>query len=832
VLLNGRRVASYGLADDGQKVFVDLNLIPLEAVDRVEILKDGASAIYGSDAIAGVVNVILRKEFNGTVAKVTAGQSGYGDGREARVALTSGFGSLDKDRYNIFFNIEASKRNEIWHRDRADRGAVGRADLRDLGFSAQENLGGTGAILGNNQAGSAINGNVRNPDGSLEYFNRGNLDPATGFTRAFAGAACSNFTSHPQGDPGGGCLIDAEQVYGQVRPSQQSLNLFGRGTLQLSPNHQAYAELNLYRTETDSSSTPSGVSGSASVPGLTVNNADVSLGADHPDNPYFGTRARLRYLAADVGPRTSHIDTRFARALGGVKGNVFDWDYDVAALYSESKTATTRGGYLRRNVAFALLDPSAANIQAAQAGSAAYAALPAGTVWRIGENAGLNSREMYAALSPDLFADSKTKTYQLDLRAARDFGQLPGGPLGVAVGLDLRHESVRLDPVTGTDTADVIGLGFSAYSGYRRLYAVFGELLAPLSKTLELSAALRADHYTTVGGSVTPKLAFKWTPSRQWALRGSFAEGFRAPSVAESGDGGLSAFTRARDPVRCDAGVASACSPATIAIVTAPNPALESETSRSYTLGMILEPRVNTNVSFDLWQISRKNEINQETADSVIAAGRVIRDPSTSTGPGDPGAIVTVLSSYVNSASTLARGLDVDARQRFDLGGYGKLTLNATWTHLFTLKRTEQDGSSVDFAGSHGNCDVTNCMGTPADRINLGADWELGPWRVATIVNHRASITSRAFKDAPDCETHFADGRDAPEGCKVKSFTTVDLNLRWQATKQLQLFGSVQNLFDAKPPLDVLTYGAVSYNPLDYSGAVGRFFNVGAKYSF
>ncbi len=831
VLLNGRRVASYGLADDGQKVFVDLNLIPLEAVERVEILKDGASAIYGSDAIAGVVNVILRKEFRGTTLKASGGQSGYGDGKEARAALTTGFGSLDKDRYNLFFNVEASKRAAILNKDRDDRGAVGRSDLRDLGFSAQEGLGGTGAIVDNNLAGSAVNGNVRNPD-TLDYFNRGNLDPATGFTQPFAGAACGNFTSHPQGDPLGGCLIDAEQVYGQIRPKQQSLNLFGRGTLQLSPNMQAFAELNLYRSEADSALAPSGVSGSSSVPGLTVNNTDVSLGANHPDNPYLGTRARLRYLAADVGPRATHNDTRFVRALAGVKGSAFEWDYDMAALFSQSKTETQRSGYLRRNVAFALLDPTAANIAAAQASSAAYAALPPGTVWRIAENAGLNSRELYAALSPDLFADAKTKTYQLDLRASRDFGELPGGPLGVAVGLDVRHESVQLDPVTGTDKADVIGLGFSAYSGYRRLYAVFGEVLAPLSKTFELSAALRADEYTTVGGSITPKLAFKWTPNRTWALRGSFAEGFRAPSVAESGDGGLSAFTRVRDPVRCDAGVQSACAPATLAIVTSPNPALEPETSRSTTLGMIFEPLVNTNVSIDVWQIKRKNEINQETADAVVAAGRVIRDPSTSTGPNDPGAIITILSSYVNSASTLVRGLDLDARQRFNLGDYGKVTLDAKWTHLFTFKRTEQDGSSVDFAGSHGNCDVTNCMGTPADRINLGADWELGAWRVATIVNHRASITSKASKQATECETHFANGEDAPKGCKVKAFTTVDLNLRWRPMRQLELFGSIQNLFDTKPPLDVLTYGAVSYNPLDYSGAIGRFFTVGAKYSF
>ena len=106
VLLNGRRVAPYGLADDGQKVFADLNIIPLEAVERVEILKDGASAIYGSDAIAGVVNVILRRDYQGTAIKGNYGKTKDWDGRDAHAAITHGFGDIDRDRYNVLLNLE------------------------------------------------------------------------------------------------------------------------------------------------------------------------------------------------------------------------------------------------------------------------------------------------------------------------------------------------------------------------------------------------------------------------------------------------------------------------------------------------------------------------------------------------------------------------------------------------------------------------------------------------------------------------------------------------------------------------------------------------------
>lgn len=832
VLVNGRRVAPYGLADDGQKVFSDLNMIPMEAVDRIEILKDGASSIYGSDAIAGVVNVILRKDFSGTVVKVSGGASRFGDGTDARATITHGFGDIDSDKYNVLLNLEAGKTGEIWNRDRAGRGAVGRADLRDLGFSAQEALGGTGAITSNNAAGSAINGNVRNP-ATNNYYNRGNL-AGVGFTRTFPGAACANFTNQPQGDPGGGCVIDAYQRFTQVQPSQSTVNFFGRGTRQISADMQAYTELNLYSSESKSSTIPSGVSSSVGYPGGPVSNAAVALGAAHPDNPYFGTAARLRYLANDVGPRVSDVKSDFTRVVAGVKGTFNEWDYDTALLYSQNKVSNNRTGYLQRDVAFALLNPTAANVAAAKANSAAYAALPAGSFWRLAENAGLNSAALYAALSPIISNDALSKTTQLDFKASREIGQLAGGAVGLAVGAELRSESIQLDPTTGTERGNVIGLGYSAYRGDRKVSAVYAEVIAPVTKTLELSAAVRADHYSDVGNSVTPKVGAKWTPIKELAFRSTYAEGFRAPSAAENGVGGLAAFSSASDPLRCALGVAVGCNPAQVAVITSPNPALQPEKSNSFNVGMVWDPAPRTSFSMDVWQIKRTNEINQEQTAVSIAAGRVARDPSTATAiAGDPGAITAVLANYVNSASTKVQGVDFDFRQGFDLGGNGKLTMDAKWTHMFKWLREEKDGTKYDYAGTHGNCDATNCMGTPADRVNLGATWEQGAWRVSTAVNYRASIENKLFKDDPDgCASHYANGSDAPGDCKIGSFTTVDVSFRWMANQKMEVFGSIQNLMDKIPPLDPLTYGAVSYNPLDYSGAVGRKFNIGMKYKF
>jgi iron complex outermembrane receptor protein len=840
VLVNGRRIAPYGLADDGQKVFSDLNMIPLEAVERVEILKDGASSIYGSDAIAGVVNVILRKDFSGVLAKLSHGQSRYGDGAETRATITAGFGDAEGDRYKLLLNLEAGKKDAIWNRDRAGRAQVGRQDLRDLGFDATTltgggaGMGGTGAIITNNSAGSSVNGNVRNP-ATLDYYARGNL-AGVGFTRTFPGAACSYFTPHRQGDPGGGCLTDAAQEYGQIQPAQKSLNLFERGTLQFSADLQAYAELNLYRDQSEAMTTPSGISGSVGYPGGPVSNAAVALGAAHPDNPYFGTAARLRYIAADVGPRVSHVDSTFTRLVAGLKGHALNWDFDTAVLYSQNKVSNERSGYLQRDVTFSLLNPAdAATVASATASSAAYAALPVGSVWRIAENAGLNSAALYAALSPKIANDALSKTGQVDFKASRELMPLPGGPMGLALGAELRRESIRLDPTSGTERGNVIGLGYSAYSGSRDVTAAYAEVLAPVLKPLELSAALRVDHYSDVGNSVTPKLGAKWTPGADLALRGTYAEGFRAPSSAENGAGGLAAFAPAVDPVRCALGVPGTCTAGQVAIITSPNAELKPEKSKSFTLGIVWAPAPRTSLAVDLWQIVRRNEINQEQTAAAVAAGHLVRDPSTASNiPGDPGQITAVLANYVNSAQTTVSGVDLDASHGFALGaGLGKLTLDAKWTHLFKWLRKEQDGSEFDYAGTHGNCDVTNCIGTPADRVNLGAAWELGAWKVAANLSHRAGLSNKLFKDDPaGCASTFANGSDAPGGCKIAAFTSVDLTGRWRANDKLEVFGSVLNLFDKVPPLDPLSYGSTSYNPLDYSGAVGRFYSLGLKYRF
>ena len=806
VLLNGRRLAPFGLADDGQKVFTDLSTIPLEAVERIDVLKDGASAVYGSDAIAGVINIILRRDFTGTVVKASMGTSGDSDGNQRKGSITAGIGDISEDGFNFFFSLEGSKTDSIGISDRRNRKWIGTGDTRPWGYGIGGNLpgritgGGTGAQ-------GSVTGAVQNP--------------VTGLFESLPGcAALSDVT--PQ-DPAGGCLWDVAD-FRDLSPDEQYVNFFARGTFAFNDSAELYTEFSYSKKETEFHNTPSGVSGSWGYPGGPVNANDPGpgatvLGPNHPDNPFTGNAVRLRYAAFDVGPRIINNDSQMMRFLVGTRGTWGAWDYDAALMHSETSLTNTRNGFLQySHVLTALTDPNS----------------PVG-YWRIGDNAGLNSQALYDYISPTITAKGDTKLDVFDAKASRTLADLSGGALGLALGIEWRRQSVSLTPQTFTDLGDIIGLGYSAYAGTEEVGSAYAELVAPVTESLELNAAVRFDSYKNGENSTTPKFGVKWKPADWIALRGTYAEGFRAPNPAENGTGGLAAFSTAVDPVRCAApgNEPQDCESNAVALITSPNPDLKPEKSKSYTVGMVLDPTSTTSLTLDAFRIKREDEIFGGSADAAIALGgdNVVRGTNDIPGTPNSGTILAVLVGYENASATVVEGFDFDIRQRFDLGNAGKLSLDLQWTHLFSFEREDVDGTRHEFVGTHGNCDVTNCIGTPENRANFGATWDIGTFSVSSVVNWRDKMRNIAEEGAP-CANSFANGSPAPRGCVLRSFYTIDLSARWRPTDQLEIFGSVANVTDRIAPLDPLTYGAVNYNPLDFSGAIGRYFTVGAKYTF
>jgi len=863
VLVNGRRITSAVLADDAQRSFTDLNQIPLEAVERVEVLKDGASSIYGSDAVAGVVNIILKKSYVGTTAKVTFGVAEKGDGKEPRAAFTHGFGDLAKDGYNVLLNLELGKKDPIYYRDRMGRGSVGVSAIGQpqWGFDPNSSSQNTARVGGNgwipvNSAGVRVNnavnasliGSVRNPT-TLDYYSRGDL-AGVGFAPGYTGAAaaqayCLNHVNLPQNNPAGGCITDLRQAVNQIQPEHTTGNFFGRFTKQINADTEAFVEVGYYSSKSRVDGLPISPSAAFFTPdgNTTSQTAPTVLGASHPDNPYFGQAARLSYLPLyDTGISGTDSKSHSTRLVAGAKGTFASWDFDGALSYSEARQTDTATGLLDWRVKNALLNPTAANVAAATAWSAKYAALPAGTYWRIGENAGLNSAALYDALVSSQQRTGYSKQYGIDLKVSREVGRLPGGAIGVAIGAEARHEENNLPLYNGLGNYQ--GLSLTAYGGKRDIKAVYTEAVLPVTKMIEVNGALRFDDYSDAGRSYTPKVGVVLRPVKDVALRGTYARGFRAPSSTENSATSLAAFGGAtvNDNARCAAlkagGLAAdvvkaACEGIAPTFVQRGNPNLEPEKSESSTLGLVWDITPKISLTADLWQIKRKGLPVLEDPQGAVDGGRVSRDTSSPLVAGDPGAILSGFVVFQNSAQSMTRGLDIEAKSRFDLGGgLGKLTAGLTWSHMFTQRVIDADGTTHDYAGTHGDCNITNCMGSPKDRISFNTTWDMTQWRVGANVNYRGTISNKFEQTDTTCAQHLASGADFPAGCKVASFTTLDVSGAYKIGKNTEVFGSIANLLDAKPPADFLTYGAIGYNPLDYSGAIGRYFRLGLKHSF
>ncbi|MFL6672123.1 MAG: TonB-dependent receptor [Massilia sp.] len=809
VLINGRRTANYGFGDDGAKNFVDLNSIPFDAVERIEVLKDGASAIYGSDAMAGVVNIILRRNYTGKTFSATGGKSGRGDGAQTGASATMGFGDLAEDKYNILVNLTAKKQSAIWQRDRDDY--IGQADARPWGGRDQRS-GGT--ALGGG-GGNSLLGNVRPVDAA------GNVIP--GMPVQNLAGVCPPAMLDPTGNnnSAGGCLYDPVQ-FRQIQPDSQNVNLFTRGVFNLGETLTAYTEIGYFNSDVKTVGTPAGPTGTRfNLATQQVYNTgsgpdQLLLPIGHPDNPFPNYRARPRW-AGEQMPSRNEYDTDTVRVLAGLKGSAGAWDLDSGVLFTQSTThKTQRGAYSQ---------------------SALKAAIDAGT-FRIGTNFGLNSPEVLAKVIPVLENTAKTRNVSADFKATRELMALPGGALALAAGAEVRHESLDGEPTPGTYTGDING-SYAAARGARTVVAAYAELAAPILKTLELQLAGRADHYSDYGKSVTPKVGFKYTPLAALALRGSYSEGFRAPSAAESGDSATSgATTRPKDPVRCPVtNLPADCSSTTIGVMSVGNKDLRPETSQNFTLGMVVEPVKNVSLSLDLWRLVRRNEIVGVSPTAVLANPQaypnasITRGESTTDFPNLPGPILLVKAPFQNSGRTSVDGLDLDLRSHFNVAGVGRVRAGVTATYTHSFKRRNGDGSIQEFAGTHGDTDLSGNGGTPKLRTNWVLGWDRGPWSVTGTVNYVSGMSDKNDTTS-DCLDTSAAGVPYLD-CHIDSFTTVDLGVKWKATRQWELLLSVSNLFDKMAPLDVQTYGQINYNPnYHQSGAIGRYMALTARYTF
>lgn len=796
VLIDGHRMAPYPLADDGQRSFVDLSTIPLSIVERIEVLKDGASAVYGSDAIAGVVNIILRKQFQGTEISTEIGTSQKRDGTSGHVSATYGFGDLVADGRNAFFNIEYRHQNQI----RQDA----RPELANLDFRSQggpDLRGGivpAGATIPNNGTPTTI-GMVAPLDPTTRQFL-----PNAGFQN-LPGCAPENLNYS------GGCTYSKTESR-QIQPSTQNLNLTGKFTAKLAADWTSSLTGSLFNARSEQKNLLLYVPnawGNYSTLGVVDQNdpttSGVVLPIGNPNNPFPNNPAFLNYAFGDVGPAQATTETDVYRLVADVVGTALGWDIDGSLGYVRARTEQTSKGFISASV----LDTVLAD------GS-----------YLLGANAGANPPSLYARLSPDIRGVANSTLSFAQARLSRELYRLEGGPLDFALGGELRHQRVNNPSSPAALSGDLVGVGATFARGSQSVQALYSEIAAPVLRNLEIDAAFRVDHYDTKGTNVVPKAGFKFTPIKETTIRGTYSKGFRAPGPAESGSAAITFFTSlGTDPERCPTtGLNTDCGGGLGSLLISGNSNLKPERSESTTLGIVIKPDKSTSISVDWYKIRRTDEI----AISPFSSAAPIRGAVQSNFPILPGPILAYSLPFVNASHTETSGVDVGLHAVFDLAEIGALTTDLNITHISGYVQCFSADVCFEFAGTHGPTSLSGNTGTPATRANLQVAWTRGPATVGTNVSYRSSIKNTDPSiDPSNCLNPWF------TVCRISSFTSVDLFGSHRIGKEWTLNANIQNLFDRAAPFDPQTYGGINYNPaLDQAGAVGRYYRVGARYSF
>jgi iron complex outermembrane receptor protein len=832
VLVNGRRLAVF--AGGGTGGAVDINAIPVAAIDRVEVLRDGASALYGSDAVAGVVNFILRKDFNGLEGSVNVGTpSKSGGGKVNRATLLFGKGDLATDKFNVMVGVDLEKSSALFASERDFSNSGNRPPF----FSNAATP--TGRIEGlwdpakwsiNPATGQYVSTNGRsasNPYGIT----------TSGFGNPYAPGRCGEINMFPAGAGGvdgafQNCNFDSAPYTG-LFPKVERSSFFGSAKLEVSPALQLYGEALYSKTKSTETYQPSPVRNSFLYPGdlaftdPAVNTAGVAPALlVHPSNPVYNS-ILVPYFAANgltamqasglpvavtlrtflTGPRTDVATNEQTRLVAGTRGSVGSWDYDIGAAFNQAKTG---GGVV--------------NGYFSQLGLASILNNPASN-WNPWAPGGVQDPSVSSQLESAKYIGPTisgiSRAYSIDGTASTELGKLAGGPIQLAVGSSVRRERYKIEVPASLGSGDIAGLGgaVSPEDDSRTVSAIFSEVNLPVLKTLELNASGRVDKYSDVGSSSNGKLSARWTPVPRLLLRGAVGTGFRAPTLVELHQphtvGVSEQFV---DPQHAGDGLVQANA------VIGGNPNLKPEKSRQLSLGIVASPVSNLTGSLDFFLIKIKNYITQPAALALVNGvrnGTPLYGPDDATFAAD-GTVDTVTQINRNAASALLRGVDVNVNWN-DRFAFGKLAVDLSGTYMQTFDLTTLAGVQ------HSVGTIIQPDGTPLDVAGLGviarwkhtlsANWAVGSWSTTLAQNFYLG-----YRDANDLngDPHY-----------VPSVATYDAQVAFIGVKNLKLALGVRNLFDKKPPLFIgngssFQYG---YDPQNFDPR-GRFLYVTANYKF
>ena len=767
VLLNGRRIANHPY--DGASV--DLNMIPIAALERVEVLRDGASAIYGTDAIGGVINFITRRSVNTTnlTAEVVAPQHRGAD--EQRLNLSSGVGQLNTDGYNLFGVVDYHKQDVLTSQDRA--------------FSSTGIIPGRGLSV---TSGTTFPGNYFDAAANGGAGLAGN-PYATGGCRPPLSVAAANGT----------CRQDYTRQIDDL-PAQKQVALFGKGSVKLGGGHLATLEYLHAENKVKARTAP------PPQIGLVLPNTSPyypgNAGGVPAQAGLSGQPLSVNWRPVEAGQRQIDSRGKADRLLLALEGELAGWDYQGALVRSVSKSSEDfTGGYVQ-DASFA-------------------AGVMNGILNPFGEQNAAGKDYLASTALRGEVQNAKVTTTGIDLKASRELMQLAGGPLALALGAELRREKAQFNvnrEIAGQASSSGLS-GSLSKNGERDIEAVFGELNLPLLKNLEVQLAARFDHYSDAGSTTNPKIGLRYQASDRLVLRGSASTGFRAPTLFEKNAPPSRNDTNDSydDPILCPGGVPQ---PGANPLrdcdlqqykLQGGNENLKPEKSKTFAFGIVLEPLREVTVAIDYWNIHLKDKIASLPEQSIFGnyekyKALFLRNPD-----GSPNAILDLND---NLGKVKTDGVDVSLNARLWRGAYGEVSasVDGTWIHKYDYQN-ERDGEFIHNVGRYAD-------NNPVFRWKHTAtlNWRSGAW---------GATVSQAYKSGYTDQNSV----EAAYRHDVSSYSLVNVSGSY-ARQGWLLTAGVKNLFDREPPFSNQgTLFQKGYDPR-YTDPVGRAWYLRGSHTF
>jgi iron complex outermembrane receptor protein len=821
VLLNGRRVAAHGL----QGSAVDVNQIPFAAIERVEVLKDGASAIYGTDAIGGVINFITRKDYQGVGVQGFVDATEAGGGNIYRVSGIVGYGDLASQGFNVMGAVAYSSnrilrgsQRDFVNGNQPERGlsidtrGTPIATIFNTATTALQTPTGTltqGLTLtlpnGANGAGGGIN--ILDLPGGAGC---GSVDGGLPYDEVLWATAAAQYA----------CAWDTGRA-AVIQQPIDTLTYYTRGVMRVAGDHEIFAEVTGSSAESAKSFSNAQVSSNTTNGAFfyplnanttaTYNDVFNRLKAAFPANAAaldgrYGRPIAFRWRCIACGPREYETSTDTIRATLGADGPLFArWDYRAGASYAKSESSSLLGSgyYFRGTLANGAYDTTAPQVAGAPGFYGLAGALNSGLLNPFSvtqTEAGLAALQSVSAEGATLYG-GQYEVQQFDGSISGPLFTLFGNRVQAAFGVDYRRETYSFN---GSDaaaaTAPVIFLAaFDNVNALtpkkRNVKAAYAEVLVPLGDRLEVTGAIRVDEYTGFGRTTNPKISAKFRPIDPVMFRGSYNTGFRVPSFNQIFNGTTVSPNPGNtlvDPTLCPQGTVNGPQPACAAItpesLSGGNLLLGPETSNQWTVGLVFEPTRRVSLSLDYWNIAVDDTIGTITIPQLLGNITAFPDRIARTN----GIITGVDLRTGNFGSRRTEGLEVVARAGADFLG-GVLTVGLDGTRLLTKK--EKLLPSLPYTDLIGVFSLTGDLGLKW-KHNAFVGFRTGAWNFNL---------SQIFRDG---YRNFALPGSAARPLfnpRVANYIIYNAAVSYEPWKDLRLTAGVKNLFDKDPPF-AITY--------------------------